>query len=63
MAIENRVERIRKLLDKIRRYNQLVVEDSLELTTLSDLKGNVKDLCDQIKDEADQIKAEADQWA
>lgn len=63
MAVENRVERIRQLLDKIRRYNQLVVEDSLELTTLADLKGNVKDLCDQIKDEADQIKASADQWA
>ncbi len=62
MTIEVRIERIRGLIDKIRRYNRLIVEDSLEPTTLDDMKGNVKDICDEIKTEADQIKAETDQW-
>jgi len=62
MAIEVRIERIRGLVDKMRRYNQLVVEDSLEPTTVANMKGNVKALCDEIKVEADQIKAELDQW-
>lgn len=62
MTIEIRVERIRGLIDKIRRYNRLVVEDSLEPTTLEDMEGNVDTLCDEIKAEADQIKVEAGQW-
>lgn len=62
MAVQDRLERISKLVDKIRRYNQLVVEDSLEPTTVVDMQGNVKDLCNEIKGEADQIKTEVGQW-
>lgn len=63
MAIEDRLERIRRLTDKIRNYNRLVLEDSLEPATIEDLKGNVEDLCGEIKVEADQIKAETGQWS
>ena len=62
MAIEVRVERIRGQIDKIRRYNQLVVEDSLLPATIEDIQGNAKDLCNEIKAEADLIKTEIDQW-
>ncbi|GAH19950.1 unnamed protein product [marine sediment metagenome] len=63
MTIEIRVERIVKLVGKIRVYDKLVTEDSLEPTTVNDMQGNVKDLCDEIKAEADQIKNEVDQWS
>ena len=62
MTVEVRVERIRGLIDKIRMYNHLVVENSLESTTLEDMQSNVESICDEIKAEADQIKTEIDQW-
>lgn len=62
MAVVDRLERIGRLVDRIRNYNRLVLEDSLEPTTLEDLKGNVEDLCDEIKVEADQIKTEVGHW-
>ena len=63
MAIEIRLERIAKLVGRVRVYYKLVTEDSLEPPTIDDMKGNAKDLCDEIKTEADLIKNEIDQWS
>ncbi len=61
-TIEIRLERIVNLVGKIRVYDKLVTEDSLEPTTIDDMKGNAKDLCGAAKAEFDQIKIEIDQW-
>ena len=63
MTIEIRLERIVKLVGKVRTYDKLITEDSLEPATVGDMKGNAKDLCDKIKTEADLIKNEIDQWS
>lgn len=63
MTIEIRLERIMRLVGKIRTYDKLVTEDSLEPATVNDMKGNAKDLCNGIKTEADLIKNEIDQWS
>lgn len=62
MAIDDRVEAIRQLLERIKTYNRLIVADNFEASTVDDMKGNAKDICDQAKAELDQIKAEIDQW-
>jgi len=61
-TIEIRLERILKLVGKIRVYDKLVTEDSLEPATVDDMKDNAKDLCDEIKTETDLIKNEIDKW-
>lgn len=63
MTIEIRLERITKLVGKVRVFDKLVIEDSLEPATVEDIKGNAKDLCNEIKTEADLIKNEIDQWS
>jgi len=63
MTIGVRLERIRGLIDRIRRYNHLIAEDSLQPTTVDDMKGKAKDLCDEIRAEADLIKNDIDQWS
>lgn len=63
MAIEVRLERIAKAVSKIRVYDKLVTEDSLEPATVDDMKGNAKDLCSEIKTETDLIKNEIDRWS
>lgn len=62
MVVEDRIEGVKRLLDKVRLYNKLVTEDSLEQATVDDMKGNAKTICDNVKAEIDSIKAEIDQW-
>lgn len=62
-TIETRLERLASLVGKIRVYDKLVTENSLEPTTVDDMKGNAKDLCNVIKAEADLIKTEIDRWS
>jgi len=62
MTIEIRLERIAKLVGRVRVYDKLVTEDSLQSATVDDMKGNAKDLCDEIKTETDLIKNEIDKW-
>ena len=62
MTIEIRLERISKLVGRVRVYDKLVTEDSLQSATVDDMKDNAKDLCDEIKTETDLIKNEIDNW-
>ncbi|MBA7681076.1 hypothetical protein ES703_89404 [subsurface metagenome] len=62
MTIEIRLERISKLVGRVRVYDKLVTEDSLQSATVDDMKDNAKDLCDEIKTETDLIKNEIDKW-
>lgn len=63
MVIDNRIEQVRSLLERIRSYNRLIVADSFESSTINDLKGNAKDICDQAKAQIDEVKSEIDQWS
>jgi len=63
MAIKDRVDGAKRLLDKVSLYNRLVIENSLEQDTIDDMKGNAKDICDDVKAEIDNIKSEIDQWS
>lgn len=62
MAIEARIKEIWVLLDRVKRYNDIITNDSFELHTIENMKGNAKAICDQIKDEVDNIKDEIDEW-
>ena len=62
MAIEDRVERVKVLLDRIRVYNTLVHQNDFKPDTVGDMKGNAKEMCDEAKSEVDQIKVEVGQW-
>lgn len=62
MAIETRINRIATLLNRVKKYADLVTADNFENQTLADMKGNVKDILDEAKGEIDQIKAEVDKW-
>lgn len=63
MAIEDKIDGAKRLLDKVKVYNRLIIEDSLEPATIDDIKGNAKTLCDNVKVEIDNIKAEIGQWS
>lgn len=63
MAIKDRVDGAKRLLDKVNLYNKLVTENSLEEDTIDDMKGNAKALCDDVKTEIGNIKSEIDQWS
>ncbi len=62
MTIETRINRIVTLLNKVKRYSELVTTDNFEEQTLADMKGNVKNILDEAKVEIDQIKSEVDNW-
>lgn len=62
MAMDDRIEIVRQLLERVRNYNRLIVNDNFEVSTIDDMKGNAKDICDAIKDEVDLIKTEIDGW-
>lgn len=63
MAIVNRIEQVRVLLERVRSYTHLVTSDNFEENSITDMKGNAKDACDQAKDEIDHIKDEIDEWS
>ena len=63
MTIENRVERVKVLLDRIKVYNRLVIQNSFKPETVDDMRDNAKEMCGEAKSEVDQIKTEVDQWA
>jgi len=63
MGIDDRIEEVRRLLERVRSYNRLVFSDNFEPGTIADMKGNAKDICDQAKAEIDEIKDEIDQWS
>ena len=62
MAIETRINRIATLLNRVKKYADLVTADNFENQTLADMKGNVKDILDEAKGEIDLIKSEVDNW-
>ena len=49
MSIESSVKGIVNLLDKLRRYNTLIIEDGLEPATVADMKNKAKDFCNSAK--------------
>lgn len=62
MAIETRINRVVTLLNRVKKYSDIVSADNFENQTLADMKGNVKDILGEAKDEIDEIKAEVDNW-
>jgi len=63
MGINEEIEKIKTLLQRIHQYNTLIVFDNFESDTVSDMQGNAKNLCDVAKDCIDGIKAEIDNWS
>lgn len=62
MAIPERCGRILSLLDRVKRYDTIVRNDTFTNSALGEMKDNVKDVLDQVKDEIDLIKDEVDNW-
>lgn len=62
MTIDTRINRVITLLNRVKKYSDIVTADNFEKQTLADMKGNVKDILDEAKDEIDLIKAEVDNW-
>ncbi|GAI07663.1 unnamed protein product [marine sediment metagenome] len=62
MTIETRINRVVTLLNRVKKYADLVSTDNFEKQTLADMKGNVKDILDEAKDEIGEIKSEVDNW-
>lgn len=63
MAIGDRVDGVKRLLDRVHDYEHLIVADNFEPATIDDMKGNAKALCDAAKAEIDNIKSEINQWS
>lgn len=63
MAIDDSIEVIKQLLEKVRSYNRLISSDNFDPLTIEDMKGNAKDICNQAKTELDEMKSEIDQWS
>jgi len=62
MIVETRINRVVTLLNRVKKYGDLVTADNFENQTLADMKGNVKDILDEAKGEIDEIKSEVDNW-
>lgn len=62
MPIDNKVEQVKNLLERLRQYDHLIAADGLELDTVKDIRDAGKALCDQAKDIIDGIKDEIDLW-
>jgi len=62
MTVETRINRVVTLLNRVKKYGDLVTADNFENQTLDDMKGNVKDILDEAKGEIDEIKSEVDNW-
>ena len=62
MAIEDRVNGVKRLLERVVTYHALVVANTLEPSTDADMQQVAKDACDDAKAEIDNIKAEIDDW-
>lgn len=63
MAIDDRIEQIKRLLEQIKEANRCVGVGSFLPSTIEDLKGHAKGLADEVKDEVDEIKSDIDQWS
>ncbi len=61
--MDDRIEQIKRLLERVSGYNRLIISDNFEGSTIDDMKGNAKDICDEAKDKIDEIKDEIDQWS
>ncbi len=62
MTIENDVAQVRKKLDMISQYNNMVVSSNFEPDTVADMKSKAKDVCDAIRSEVNNIKSEISHW-
>ena len=60
--IQDNIRNIKRLLEKLEAYDNLITGDNFEPATVTDMKENAKGVCNQIKAEVDQIKAEIGQW-
>lgn len=61
--MQDRINTIKSLLDKIANYNRIIEADNFESDTVDDIRGNAKDIADEIKTEVDTIKVEIDLWS
>lgn len=62
MALSERCARVLALLDRVKRYDAIVRNDSFSPDALNELRNNAKTIIEEAKVEIDQIKAEVDNW-
>jgi len=62
MAIETRINRVALLLNRVKKYSEIVTTDNFEKQTLGDMKSNVKNILSKVKDEIGLIKDEVNNW-
>lgn len=63
MALDDRINGVKRLLERMDTYHALVVDNTLEESTNADMQQAAKDACDAAKAEIDNIKSEIDDWA
>ena len=60
--IQARIDRVAALLSRVKQYNDIVMADTFQNTTIAEIKDNVKDILTEAKAEIDLIKGEVDNW-
>lgn len=63
MAIEDNIAQVRKRLDMISQYDYMVLNNSFEPDTITDMKGNAISVVDEIETEVAAIKVEINNWS
>lgn len=63
MTLNDSIAQVRKKLDMISQYDNMVSNNDFEPDTVDDMKGNAKDICAEIKSVVDDIKTEIDNWS
>lgn len=63
MSIKDKIDDAAFLLQKVKKYDDLILGNNFTDATVLDMKQNAKDVCDEAKADIDDIKTEIDGWS
>lgn len=63
MSIKDKIDEVAILLQKVKKFDDLIFGNSFTDATVLDMKQSAKDVCDEAKGDIDDIKTEIDSWS
>ena len=63
MSIKDKIDEVAILLQKVKKFDDLIFGNSFTDATVLDMKQSAKDICDEAKGDIDDIKTEIDSWS
>lgn len=63
MSIKDKIDEAATLLQKVKKFDDLMLGNSFTDATVIDMKQSAKDVCDEAKGDIDDIKSEIDGWS